>query len=126
MFANVGRAWNQIRQSILLDRFNVNFIVREGILHELGVSHATTEGVASCRVLANLVVLCPADAVESAKAAQAMLDYVGPVVLKTEMGPPPLQDLQRWLPVHHWRRLFRQERQGRHDHLYWIHDGPGG
>lgn len=90
MFANVGRAWNQIRQSILVDRFNVKFIVREGIIHELGVSHATTEGIASCRVLPNLVVLCPADAVESAKAAQAMLDYVGPVVLKTEMGPPPL------------------------------------
>jgi transketolase len=91
MFANIGRAWNQIRQSSLVDRFNVKFIAREGIIHELGVSHATTEGIASCRVLPNLVVLCPVDAVETAKATQAMLEYVGPVVLKTEMGPPPLQ-----------------------------------
>ncbi len=91
MFANVGRAWNQIRQSILLDRFNVKFIMREGTTLELGASHATTEGIASCRVLANLVVLCPVDLVETTKATEAMLKYVGPVVMKTEMGPPPLQ-----------------------------------
>ncbi|HLA80811.1 MAG TPA: transketolase C-terminal domain-containing protein [Thermoleophilia bacterium] len=91
MFANVGRAWNQIRQSILADRFNVKFIMREGIIHMFGLSHATTEGVASCRVLPNLVLLCPVDFTETAKATQAMLDYVGPVVLKYEMGPPPLK-----------------------------------
>jgi transketolase len=89
MFANVGRAWNQIRQSILLDRFNVKFIMREGATLELGASHATTEGIASCRVLANLVVLCPVDFVETKQATEAMLKYVGPVVLKTEMGPAP-------------------------------------
>jgi transketolase len=91
MFANLNRALNQVRQSILVDRFNVKFILREGMVHMFGVSHATAEGVATCRVLPNLVLLCPADAVETAKATQAMLDYVGPVVMKYEMGPPPLQ-----------------------------------
>jgi transketolase len=89
MFANIGRAWNHVRQAILVDRFNVKFIMREGMFHMFGVSHATAEGVAACRVLPNLVVLSPADIVETTKATEAMLDYVGPVVLKYEMAPPP-------------------------------------
>ncbi len=86
----------------------MKFIAREGIVHELGVSHATTEGIASCRVLPNLVVLCPVDLVETAKATEAMLEYVGPVVLKTEMGPPPLQIFRRRVSVHDWQGLLRQ------------------
>lgn len=91
MFANVGRAWNQIRQSVLVDRFNAKFIAREGVFHEFGVSHSTTEGIASCRVLPNLVLLNPADRMEARKATTAMMDYFGPVVLRVEMGPDPLQ-----------------------------------
>jgi len=91
MFANIGRAWNQVRQSILVDRFNVKFIAREGVFHEFGVSHSTTEGIASCRVLPNLVLLNPADRTEAREATKAMMDYYGPVVLRVEMGPDPLQ-----------------------------------
>src|SRR5450631_2265349 len=39
LFANMGRAFNQVRQSILVDRFNVKFIGREGAWGEVGVSH---------------------------------------------------------------------------------------
>ena len=77
------------RQSILVDRFNVKFIAREGIWGEVGVSHATIEGWGSLRVLPNLVMINPADAVEAEKASIAMMQYVGPAVIKQEMSPDP-------------------------------------
>lgn len=89
LFANVSRAYNQIRQSILVDRFNVKFIGREGAWGEPGISHNTVEGIGSSRVLPNLVILNPSDAVEAEKAAEAMLQYVGPVLLRQESGSPP-------------------------------------
>jgi len=91
LFANVGRAYNQIRQSILVDRFNVKFIGREGAWGETGISHNTVEGIGSCRVLPNLVILNPADSVEAEKAAAAMLQYIGPVLLRQESSPPPMK-----------------------------------
>jgi transketolase len=89
LFADIGRAYNQIRQSILVDRFNVKFIGREGAWGETGISHNTVEGIGGTRVMPNLVILNPADAVEAEKAAQAMLQYVGPVLLRHESGAPP-------------------------------------
>jgi transketolase len=91
LFANVGRAFNQIRQSILVDRFNVKFIGREGAWGEPGISHNTVEGMASTRVLPNLIILNPSEAVEAEKAAEAMLQYVGPVLLRQESSPPPIK-----------------------------------
>lgn len=38
----------------------------------------------------NLVILNPCDAVEAEKAAEAMLQYVGPVLLRQESSPPPM------------------------------------
>jgi len=90
LFASMSRAYNQIRQSILVDRFNVKFISREGVWGEVGVSHATVEGWGSLRGLPNLVMINPADAVEAEKATEAMMQYIGPVALKQEMSPDPL------------------------------------
>lgn len=89
LFASMSRAYNQIRQSILVDRFNVKFIAREGIWGEVGVSHATVEGWGSLRVLPNLVMINPADWVEAAKATEAMMQYVGPAVIRQELSPNP-------------------------------------
>jgi transketolase len=91
LFADVGRAYNQIRQSILVDRFNVKFIGREGAWGETGISHNTVEGIGSTRVLPNLVILNPSDSVEAEKAAEAMLQYVGPVLLRQESSPPSIR-----------------------------------
>jgi transketolase len=91
LFADVGRAYNQIRQSILVDRYNVKFIGREGAWGEPGISHNTVEGIGSTRVMPNLVILNPADAVEAEKAAAAMLQYIGPVLLRQESSPPPMR-----------------------------------
>jgi transketolase len=91
VFAALGRAYNQVRQSILVDRFNVKIIGREGAWGDTGISHNTIEGVASARVLPNLVILNPADAVEGEKATEAMMQYIGPVLLRLETSPMPLK-----------------------------------
>jgi len=98
LFADIGRAYNQIRQSILVDRFNVKFIGREGAWGETGISHNTVEGIGSTRVLPNLVILNPSDAVEAEKAAEAMLQYVGPVLLRQESSPPSMKIFADDLP----------------------------
>ena len=91
LFADVGRAYNQIRQSILVDRFNVKFIGREGAWGETGISHNTVEGIGSTRVLPNLVILNPSDSIEAEKAAEAMLQYIGPGLLRQESSPPSMR-----------------------------------
>jgi len=91
LFASMSRAYNQIRQSILVDRFNVKFISREGVWGEVGVSHATVEGIGSLRNLPNLVIMNPADIVEAEKATEAMMQYIGPAMVRVELSPTPLR-----------------------------------
>ena len=91
VFAVLGRAYNSIRQSVLVDRFNVKFIGREGAWGETGISHNHVEGLAMTRVMPNLVILNPADVVENEKAFIAMADYIGPVFFRQEMSPPNLR-----------------------------------
>jgi transketolase len=91
VFAAIGRAYNQIRQSILVDRFNVKIIGREGAWGETGISHNSVEGISYTRVMPNLVILNAADVVETEKAFLAMADYIGPVFFRMEMSPSPLK-----------------------------------
>jgi len=94
VFSSICRAYNQIRQSILADRFNVKIMAREGAWGGLGMSHNYVEGIAATRVMPNLVILNPADAVEAQKSVVAMADYIGPVFLRLESGfgsPTPLK-----------------------------------
>ncbi len=88
VFAVIGRAYNSIRQSILVDRFNVKIFGREGAWGETGISHNHVEGIGMTRVMPNMVILNPADAVEIKKCITAMADYIGPVFYRQEMSPP--------------------------------------
>ncbi|MCK4273914.1 MAG: hypothetical protein KAW90_03400 [Dehalococcoidales bacterium] len=90
-FAVVSRACNQIRQSILQDRFNVKLLGREGAWGEPGISHNHIEIIGITRVMPNLVIVDPADVVEAEKAVMAIAEYIGPVFLKIEASPPPLR-----------------------------------
>jgi len=90
VMSNIARSYNQIRQSILVDRFNVKMIAREGAWGELGVSHNYVEGIAATRVMPNLVILNPADITEAEKIMLATMDYVGPVFIKIESSFSPL------------------------------------
>jgi len=90
-FAAVSRACNQIRQSILQDRFNVKILGREGAWGEPGISHNHIEIIGITRVMPNMVIVDPADIVEAEKAMVAIADYIGPVFVKIEASPPPLR-----------------------------------
>lgn len=90
-FAAVSRACNQIRQSILQDRFNVKILGREGAWGEPGISHNHIEIIGITRVMPNMVIVDPADIVEAEKAIMAITDYIGPVFVKIEASPLPLR-----------------------------------
>jgi len=93
-FAAVGRAYNQIRQSIMVDHFNVKILGRSGAMGPFGISHNWAEDIAATRALPNMVIVNAADVVEAEKAIMAVADYIGPVFVRLEAGyfsPPPLR-----------------------------------
>jgi transketolase len=80
----VGRAYNQIRQNIAYDRFNVKIILpASGMLsYVVGASHQTIEDTAALRVIPNLVLVCPADPVETKIVIKSAVEYDGPVAIR--------------------------------------------
>ena len=79
-----GRAYDQIRNSIAYPNLNVKICpTHAGIsLGEDGGSHQSIEDIALMRVLPNMTVLSPADAVETEKMIFAVADYKGPVYIR--------------------------------------------
>ncbi len=86
----LGRAYNQIRQCICVDRFNVKlFLASAGYFGAGGISHNYVEDIAAMRALPNMVIVNPADIVEAEKAVGVVMDYFGPVYYRLEASPPP-------------------------------------
>lgn len=79
-----GRAFDQIRNSIVYPKLNVKICpTHAGIsLGEDGGSHQSIEDMALMRSLPGMVVLSPADAVETEKAVMAAAKYQGPVYIR--------------------------------------------
>lgn len=79
-----GRAFEQIRNSIAYPALNVKIAATHaGItVGEDGASHQAIVDIAVMRALPNLVVLNPADAVETRHAVKAAIEYDGPVYLR--------------------------------------------
>lgn len=79
-----GRAFDQIRNSIAYPKLNVKICpTHAGVsLGEDGGSHQSIEDIALMRVLPGMVVLSPADAVETEKMVFAIADYNGPVYMR--------------------------------------------
>ena len=83
MFAT-GRAYEQIRNSIGYPKLNVKICASHaGItVGEDGASHQTFEDISLMRGIPNMIVLCPADGVEAAKAIEAVAAYEGPCYVR--------------------------------------------
>ena len=83
MFA-VGRAYEQIRNSVGYPRLNVKIGASHGGISvgEDGASHQCCEDFALMRSIPGMVVLNPADEVEARKATKAAYAYKGPVYLR--------------------------------------------
>ena len=79
-----GRAFDQIRNSVAYPQLNVKICPpHAGIsLGEDGGSHQSVEDVALMRAIPGMVVLSPADAVETEKMIFAVAEYEGPVYVR--------------------------------------------
>ena len=83
MFA-AGRAFEQIRNSICYPKLNVKVCATHAGLTvgEDGASHQTVEDLSLMRSIPNMVVISPADAVETIAAIKAIAKYEGPCYVR--------------------------------------------
>jgi len=87
-----GRAWDQIRTTVCYNNLNVKFGgAHAGIsVGPDGATHQALEDIALMRVLPNMTVIAPCDAVETEKAALAIADYPGPCFIRFGREPVPV------------------------------------
>lgn len=92
MFA-AGRAFEQIRNSVAYPRLNVKIgASHAGIsIGEDGASHQCIEDIGLMRSVPNMIIIGPADAVETRAAVEAAIRHNGPVYLRLgRLGVPAL------------------------------------
>jgi transketolase len=81
---NPGRNWDQLRVSVAYSQANVKIVgAHAGIsVGPDGATHQALEDVAITRVLPDLTVVVPTDAIEAKKAVKAIVAYKGPVYIR--------------------------------------------
>jgi transketolase len=79
-----GRNWEQIRTTICLNETNVKIVgSHAGLMTGPdGATHQMLEDIALMRVLPNMMVIVPADAVEAEKATLAIASHIGPAYIR--------------------------------------------
>ncbi len=87
-----GRNWEQIRTTICYNNLPVKIIgSHAGItVGADGATHQALEDIALMRVLPNMVVLSPADALETKKAVLLSVKYKGPVYIRIPRTQAPI------------------------------------
>ncbi len=87
-----GRAYDQVRNSICYPRQNVKIAAtHSGItVGEDGASHQMLEDIALMRVLPNMTVVCPCDAVSAKKIIHSAYDNHGPYYIRLGRPGVPL------------------------------------
>jgi len=87
-----GRAWDQIRISVAYMNLNVKIIGTHGgiTVGEDGATHQALDEVALMRILPNMTVVVPADAIEAHKTILAAAEYPGPVYIRLGRNPAPI------------------------------------
>ncbi len=91
MFA-VGRAYEQIRNSVAYPHLNVKIVGSHGgvTVGEDGATHQCVEDLALMRGLPGMLVCCPCDGNEMRLAVKALLDYEGPAYLRMSRPATPV------------------------------------
>jgi transketolase len=86
-----GRALEQIKADLAYSNYNVKLCgMSSGVAYgELGPTHHSIEDLAWLRAIANMVIIVPADPLETAKAVRAAYEYHGPVFLRISRTPVP-------------------------------------
>ena len=87
-----GRNWEQIRTCVALQNSNVKIVGSHAGLNvgPDGASHQMLEDLALTRVLPNLTILSPCDALEAKKATLAAAKIKGPVYLRLTREASPV------------------------------------
>ena len=87
----VGRAWEQVRQSVAYPKANVKIVATHGgvTVGEDGGSHQSIEDIAIMRAVPNMTVIVPADGVETKGAIRAAAAYKGPVYVRLGRNKVP-------------------------------------
>ena len=86
-----GRCYDQIRQSIAYPRLNVKIVASHaGItVGGDGASHQTAEDIALMKVMPNMRVVVPVDAIETVKATRAIIESEGPYYMRMGRSDVP-------------------------------------
>ncbi len=87
-----GRAYDQIRSSIAIPGLNVNICGSSAGLSDFGdgKTHQSIDDIALMRVLPNMTVLSPVDAVETGKMVKAMAEISGPAYIRINREALPV------------------------------------
>jgi len=87
-----GRCYDQIRQSIAYPKLNVKIVATHGgiTVGGDGASHQMIEDVALMRALPNMMVVIPADAVETDRVIRYMGDNKGPAYIRLPRTTSPV------------------------------------
>lgn len=87
-----GRAWDQVRNTIAYSRLNVKIAASHaGItVGPDGATHQATEDVGLMRVIPDMAVVVPSDAVETEAVVRWAADYVGPVYIRLARAAVPV------------------------------------
>ncbi len=86
-----GRAWDQIRQTLCYSNTNVKLVATHGgiTVGEDGASHQALEDIALMRVLPNMTVIVPSDAIETSSVINTIVEYKGPVYVRLGRAKVP-------------------------------------
>jgi transketolase len=87
-----GRAWDQIRVSIAYMNLNVKIVGTHGgvSVGPDGATHQALEEIALMRILPNMTIIVPCDAVEAKKATIEAALFKGPVYLRLGRSGTPV------------------------------------
>jgi len=87
-----NRAYDMLRMDVCYNNCNVKIVCSHGgiTVGEDGASAQCLEDFAIMRVLPNIKVVCPADAIEASKATFAFAKEIGPMYMRTSRAALPV------------------------------------
>lgn len=87
-----GRAYDQIRTSVCIPKLNVKFCGSSAGLSDFGdgSTHQSIDDIAIMRVLPNMTVFSPVDAVETVQMMEEMLKIDGPCYIRVNRNDLPI------------------------------------
>jgi len=87
-----GRVYDQIRMDVAYSRANVKIFATHGGISvgKDGASHQMIEDIALMRVLPNMKVLAPSDAIQTGKIVELMVENEGPMYARIGRADAPI------------------------------------